>query len=59
MNLLSEASGFLEVPLVLPLDSTEKQIHNHAITKVRDTQIIFPVVERILKNPNLHFDVMF
>lgn len=59
MNLLSEASGFLEVPLVLPLDSTEKQIHNHVITKVRDTQIIFPVVERILKNPNLHFDVMF
>lgn len=48
MNLLSEASGFLEVPLVLPLDSTERQIHNHVFTEVRDTQIIFPVVERTL-----------
>lgn len=32
----SEGSGFLEAPLVLPLDSTERQWHNHVITKVRD-----------------------
>lgn len=32
----SEGSGFLDVPLLLLLDSTERQKHNHVITNVRD-----------------------
>lgn len=47
----SEASGFLDVPLELPLDSTERQKHIHAITIVTDNNIILSVAEAILKRP--------